>query len=225
MRGQHKPGYKRPRVGEKRKTRQPFRLDKLSQEVRDAVQTARSKGMTWEETAALASELAGEKLWPSNCQDWYEERMVRVKRAVMADAAKAEGIAKAFAANGFDKLPEAVRSALATSIFALTEATDPGDRAKFRKELLALGHLLSEMQRTDLKREELTVEKGRLAQAERKLELMSEKIHGLKETASKKKVTAEELQAKIDDLYGITTSPVAAARIEVGRRSQEPSSE
>jgi hypothetical protein len=200
-------------------------LDKLPQEVRDAVQTARAKGMTWDETAALASELAGEKLWPSNCQDWYEERMVRVKRGVMADAAKAEGIAKAFAANGFDKLPEAVRSALATSVFSLVEASGTEDRAKFRKELLSFGHLLSEMQRTDLKREELTVEKGRLAQVERKLELMSEKIHGLKETVSRKKVTAEELQAKIDELYGITSQPTSVARIKAGSRSQEQCSE
>ena len=37
MKGEHKPGYRRPRTGEKRSVRQPLRIDGLSQEIVRAV--------------------------------------------------------------------------------------------------------------------------------------------------------------------------------------------
>ena len=75
MKGEHKPGYRRPRTGEKRSVRQPLRIDGLSQEVRDEILKARAAGKTWEETAELASKTAGESLAMSVVHRWYDLRV------------------------------------------------------------------------------------------------------------------------------------------------------
>jgi hypothetical protein len=73
--GQHRPGYRQPLTGEPRKTRQPLRIDSLSQSTRDAILKARADGATWKETAELASKTAGESLAPSVVHRWYDLRV------------------------------------------------------------------------------------------------------------------------------------------------------
>ena len=82
MSGNDKPGYRQPRTGEKRKTRQPFKLDRMKPEVRDAVVEARREGCTWGETATRASALAGTMIWPSVVHRWYDVRISQGQRIV-----------------------------------------------------------------------------------------------------------------------------------------------
>jgi hypothetical protein len=68
-------GYRHPRVGEKRQSRQPLRIDKLPAEVKSAIIAARAEGKTWKETAQAASAVAGMNLPTSMVQRWYDLRI------------------------------------------------------------------------------------------------------------------------------------------------------
>jgi hypothetical protein len=174
MKGEHKPGYRPPRTGEKRAVRQPLKIDKLEQPVRDAILKARADGRTWEETAEAASKLNGEKLAPSVVHRWYDLRVAQVQREVLQQAERSRVIAGAFAAKGFEGLPEAAVNALSSEVFAIMEAGTPAEREKGLNGLV------------------FTLSKLMTARAaEKRVELEREKI----ELAKKK---FEELRAKAD---------------------------
>jgi hypothetical protein len=67
--------YRKPLTGEKRKSRMPLRIDKLSAEVKRTIIDARAAGETWKETAAMASAASGLHLAPSVVQRWYDLRI------------------------------------------------------------------------------------------------------------------------------------------------------
>ncbi len=199
--GQHREGYRRPRTGEKRHTRRPLRLDRLAEEVREAILKARAEGKTWEETSELASKAAGEPIAMSVCHRWYDLRIEQVQKEVLAQAERARGIAAAFAGRNFERLPDSVRNALSAAVFALAEEQDEATRDKFLRRLADLGWLLAKHRQLDISAEKVDVER-------KKLEAVVNKVKGLKQTAGKKKVSAAELQRKIDELYGIATQTV-----------------
>src|SRR5882757_422080 len=116
MRGEHKKGYKRPKTGEQRETRQPLRIDKLSEEVREEILNARAAGKTWEETAECASKKAGESLAASVVHRWYDLRVEQVQREVLAQSERARALASAFAGKEFKDLPEAAMNALSSEV-------------------------------------------------------------------------------------------------------------
>jgi hypothetical protein len=142
MKGEHKPGYKRPRTGEKRRTRQPFEIDKLSQETRDEILKARADGATWEETAERASKVAGRPLASSVVHRWYDVRVEQVQKEVMAQAERARGIAGMFAGKGFKDLPAAAVNALSAQVFTLMESKGG---AEFEASLANLAIVLSKL--------------------------------------------------------------------------------
>ena len=202
--GKHKAGYRRPRTGEKRATRQPLRVDGLKQEVRDAILNARTEGKTWEETAEAASQALGETLSPSVVHRWYDVRVEQVQREVMGRAEAARAIAGEFAAKGFEKLPEATVNALSAEVFALTEAAAPAERKKALGDLLFLLAKLIDAQ-SKQKRAEIEEEKVKLAR--RKFEQIGAKVQGVKEAVAgegRKKLSNAELAKKLDEIYGLT---------------------
>jgi hypothetical protein len=73
-------GYRHPRVGEKRQSRQPLRIDKLPAEVKSAIIDARADGMTWKEAADAASAKAGLRLSPTTVSRWYDLRVEQPRR-------------------------------------------------------------------------------------------------------------------------------------------------
>lgn len=196
MKGEHKPGYRRPRTGERRSVRQPLRIDGLSQEVRDAILKARAEGCTWEETAEWASKKAGASLAMSVVHRWYDLRVEQVQKEVMEQAERSRAIAAAFSGKGFEKLPEAVQSALSTAVFALAEEQDEKSRLKFIAGMNQLAWLLA-------RNRQLDQEEKRLALESKKLEAVVAKVQGLKKAVEKKKLSSEELARKLDEIYDI----------------------
>ncbi|MGO9643012.1 MAG: phage protein Gp27 family protein [Candidatus Acidiferrales bacterium] len=118
----------RPRTGEARKTRQPFRVDKLPEKVRDAILKARAQGRTWEETAEAASSAAGAPIGHSVCHRWYDVRVEQVQREVLAQSERARELAAAFRGKSFKDLPESAVNALSAEVFAVMEASGGAQR-------------------------------------------------------------------------------------------------
>jgi hypothetical protein len=72
--------HRLPRTGEKRKTRQPFKLDRMKPFVREIAIEARREGYTWKETARLASIAAGETISAMSVHRWYDVRIFQGQR-------------------------------------------------------------------------------------------------------------------------------------------------
>jgi hypothetical protein len=193
MKGEHKAGYKRPRTGEKRRTRQPFEIDKLSQETRDAILRARADGATWEETAERASKVAGRPLASSVVHRWYDVRVEQVQKEVMAQAERARGIAGMFAGKGFKDLPEATINALSSQVFTLMESKGG---AEFEASLANLALVLSKLMAAQARTKQVDL-------ARERLDTMAGKVKGLKAAVAKKKMTSAELASKLDEIYEI----------------------
>jgi len=193
--GKHREGYRRPRTGESRNTRQPLAIDKLSPEARDAIQKFRAEGKTWEEISELSPEFAGKTLAVSTLHRWYDLRVEQVQKEVLGRAQAAREFAASFKDLAFDKLPETTRNALASQVFVLFE--EIGNDARARKELGNLLFLLLQQRKLDIAADRVEVEK-------KKLETLLSKVKGLKEDVAKKKLSAAELQQRLDDIYGIT---------------------
>lgn len=196
MKGEHKPGYRPPRTGEKRHTRQPLKIDKLAPKVRADILKARAEGMTWEETAEFASNSAGESLAVSLVHRWYDIRVEQVQREVMQQAERSRAIAGAFAGKGFEKLPEAVQNALSSTIFSMAEQQDDKSREQFTAGMNRLAWLLA-------RNRQLDQEDKRLGLESKKLDAMVAKVQGLKNDVKKKKLSSEELAKKLDEIYDI----------------------
>jgi hypothetical protein len=207
---------RKPKTGEKRRARQPLKIDRLPAELRERIQAERAAGLTWEEIEDISSrfkewEQVPEKvraLFPelklphTTLQRWYDLRVEQVRRETMASAAKAREFAAAFAGPGLKDLPEAVRNALGDQIFSLMQSADAKDQARFRAELLKLGTLLTEYRKLDIAERKQKTEERAL---ELKVEQMREKVTELKKdvAAKKKEMSPAELQKKLDEIYGI----------------------
>lgn len=208
MRGEHKPGYVRPRTGEKRETRQPLKIDSLAEDVRKAIQKARADGKTWEETAELASKSAGEPLAVSVVHRWYDLRVDQVQKEVMQQSARARVFAAKLAQSEFRNISEAAINLLSSEAFNLAESGDPGARLKAGMILVQLAMRIKrgelETERLELDRKKFVeVDKEKLALEKQKLEAVVAKVRGLKEVVEKKKMSSEELARKLDEIYDI----------------------
>jgi hypothetical protein len=196
--GKHKPGYRAPRTGQKRKTRQPFVIDGMNEKVRAEIQQRRAKGETWQEISDASLEFAGRAFAVSLLQRWYDVRVEQVHREVMAQSDRARELAAAFAGKGFEKLPEAVQAALSSALFALAEDHDDASRGKFIKGMGELAWLLARNRQLDQEDQRLKLEA-------KKLDSVASKVRGLKGEIGKKKLTSEELAKKLDEIYDIAS--------------------
>ncbi|MBZ5703252.1 MAG: DUF3486 family protein [Acidobacteriia bacterium] len=167
MKGEHRPGYRRPRTGEERSVRQPLKIDKLSQEVRDAILKARAEGCTWEETAEWASKKAGEPLAISVVHRWYDLRVEQVRKEVMEQAERSRAIAAAFAGKEFKDLPEAALNALTSEVFAVMEAGEAADR---EKALANLVFVMSKLITAQAKQKQVELEREKIELAKKKFD-------------------------------------------------------
>lgn len=203
MRGQHKPGYVRPRKGEKRQQDKPLKVDRLPAEVRDAIQKARVAGRTWAETTEAAAKAAA-KLGvkpPSEgaVRRWYDQRIEQVQKEVMAQAERARALAAAFAQRGFKELPEAALAALSSEVFTVMEAGTPGAR---EASLSNLVFMLSKLIDAQSKQKRAEIE-------ERKVNLAQKKFDELKSKAEK---ATNEAAAKIGKGKEVTLADINSIR-------------
>jgi len=208
----------RPRTGERREVRQPLKIDRLPEELQKEILELRSKeGLTWlaiEERSpslrgwekASASQLSlfpGRRIPHSNLHRWYDMRVEQVQRQVLADTERAREFAAAFAGRAQEGLDKAVLNALRDQVFSLMQAVDSGSQIRFTKALMALGELIAMFEKIAVQKQKAETEGKRVDIALEQLQLMKRKVGSLKEDVEKKKLTPQELQKKLDELYGI----------------------
>lgn len=197
--------------------RQPMSIDKLPIEVRDKIVELRGpQGRSWMEIEELSKSFVpwptlpsstqalfpGKYLPHSNLHRWYDVRVAQVMKENLEERAFALELAGAFRTAGFEGLDESVRNAAAKEIFLIARSAKAGDKKNFRKELLDLGELLVKNRRVDVQQQKVDIER-------RKLALIGDKVNGLKKATAKKQLKPEELQEKLDEIYGLTTTKSA----------------
>ena len=180
---------KRPRTGETRKTNQPLKIDKLPEEVRDAILEQRNvKGKTWEEIEELSAlpkaqggfidwdalplpvleQFPEMRLPHSSLHRWYDLRVSQVRRQVMAESEKARAFAATFAGKNLTGSNAAVMNAMRDQVFALMRKVGPGDQDKFLEGLNLLSLTLSRLQRVDLQAKRVKVDQRRIRLLEKR---------------------------------------------------------
>jgi hypothetical protein len=202
MKGEHRPGYKRPRTGEKRATRQPLGIDKLEEKVRIEIQKRRAAGETWGEIESASSQFAGERLPANSLARWYDLRVAQVQREVLEQAERARALAATFAQKGFVELPEATLNALSAEVFAVAGSGSPAERGK------ALGNLLflvTKLMAARAKEKAVNIQ-------ERGLKLAEKKFEDLKGKADKE---TSEAAAKLGKGREITVADINRIRERV----------
>lgn len=68
----------RPRTGQRRKTRQPFSIDKLAPEVGETICKLRREGKTWQQIEELSPQFAGRRLPHSSIHRWYDVQVAQI---------------------------------------------------------------------------------------------------------------------------------------------------
>ena len=206
------------RTGEKPRVNQPLNIDRLPQSMRDRIVSEHDKrGRPWLEIEAesprweewkevpqqVAEEFPGCRLPHSNLHRWYDLRVAQVQREVMQRAAQAREIAAVFSTAAVDGADDAVLNAARDLIFAILQEGDTKSQATAAKGLIALAEVMQSARANDIKERKVAVDERRTAVLEKKLENMKGSVKGLKEAVDKKEVSPEQLQQKLDEIYGL----------------------
>lgn len=210
----------RPKTGEKRRTRQPLKMDKLPMELLDRVMQERAAGRTWTEIEEMSprfeewkkteesirAQFPGLKLPHTTLTRWYDLRVEQVKKEVLANQVRAREIAALFAGKEMKDLPEAVRAALSDLIFGMMQSTEEKNRGKAISGLLAFGELLNENRKVGLKERQIQTMERTL---QIKIDAVLEKVKKLKNDVGggkKKQLSPEELKKRVDEIYGLSAA-------------------
>jgi hypothetical protein len=218
----------RPKTGDKRKTRQPLKIDKLPAEVRDQIQQLRADGKTWTEIEELSAEFVKWDALPtrvlelfpdmrlphSSLQRWWDLRVDQVKAELMARAEKAREIASAFADSKFEELPAAVEGALRDQIFSLMQASDMSSRGKVITELQKLARLLVQQKRLEILDERTKAETKRVELLVRDFEMRKKKFDQETDKAQRKlkkgqAITTDDINRIRERTFGLP--PIASS--------------
>jgi hypothetical protein len=212
---------KRPKTGERRRTRQPLKMDRVPELLRDRVMQERAAGRTWSEIEEMSPgfkewektpeevrfQFPGLKLPHSTLQRWHDLRVEQVKQEMLADQVRAREIAALFAGKEFKGLPDAVRNALGDKVFELMQSSDEKSKGKQLKSLLEFGWLLAEQQKLELQARKQKVDERAL---ELKIETVRAKLAQLKKdvdsAGKKKQLSPEELKQRVDEIYGLSAA-------------------
>src|SRR5712692_180729 len=136
----------RPLTGDARKTRQPFAIDKLPSAWRDRIIALRAKWLTWEQIEQESttwewkkleesdpelalSHFADKRIPHTTLHRWYDVQVAQKLEEIEEERAASLAVARKFSDQGYDKLDDAVKNALADVVFTL--AKDQSDPEKF----------------------------------------------------------------------------------------------
>jgi len=200
--GKHREGYQRPRTGEKRRTRQPLKMDRLPAEVRDAIQKARAEGKIWEEIAEIASKVAGTPLSDEVCRRWYDLRVEQVLRETVEMDELAEKNLRRYFGRTLAELPEAAAHSLKAEVYGMQSAKTSTQREASIGNFLSV---LSKIIEAQSKQKRAEIE-------ERKVNLAQKKFEELKSKAEK---ATDEAAAKIGKGKELTIEDVNRIRRKV----------
>jgi hypothetical protein len=211
-----------PRTGERRKTRQPLKIDKLPPAVHDAIQRLHND-KTWEEIEALSAEPCGpgelgfvdwdnlsaaarrafpERRIPhTTLHRWYDLRVAQVHADVMRQAAQAQKITEFFASASAPEADVAVVNAAREQIMSLiSEGASARDRLQIAGALTELGHLAQAARGNDIKERKLSADERKIAMLERREAALMRKLEAETEKLAKKASTGQITQDDINHL-------------------------
>jgi hypothetical protein len=210
----------RPKTGEKRRTRQPLKMDKLPAELLDRVIAERAAGRTWEEmeelsprfeewdktSEAIRAQFPGLRLPRVTLQRWYDIRVEQVKREMLADQVRAREIAAMFSNKSFED--QQVFNALGDQIFGLMQSSNSGDKKKSIAFLLALGELVNDRNKVRLKQKQVATDERRIALLERDFEIRKRKFEEETDKAARKlgkgkAITTEDINRIRERTFGL----------------------
>jgi len=167
----------RPRTGEARTTRQPFAIDKLPSAWRDQIIAWRAKWLTWEQIEEESKNFEWKKLEESDPElalahfadkriphstlhRWYDVQVAQKLEEIETERAASLAVAKKFSDQGYEKLDDAVKNALADVVFS--HAKDSDDPKKFHAALADLALALTRFRRTEIARDKINLERKKL---------------------------------------------------------------
>ena len=216
------------KTGQKRKTMQPFNIDRLPPYVHDAILKLRNvEGKTWSEIEDLSSQPYGDgkpgfvewekletpvlELFPamrlphSSLHRWFDVRREQVRRDVMDRSAQARQIAEAFSgsviANGDEAVVIAARD---TFLSVLSEDSTAKGRISAGKALMSLAEVMQKVRTNDIRERKVAVEEQTL---QIKLDLMKSKagelVKAIEGADGAPPASREEMLAKAKDIYGV----------------------
>jgi hypothetical protein len=172
-----------PKSGERRRARQPLRLDRLPLALLDRIRAERVNGRTWDEieraspqwpewdqaTPEALALFPGRRLPHSNLQRWHDLRVEQVQREREGQAATAQAFARGLAARGTAHLGPAVENALSDSVFRLV--LEGGDEQRIRDELRHLAQVIAAVDRNEIARQRLQLGRRKLELAAQQAEV------------------------------------------------------
>jgi len=223
---------RRPRTGERRRTQQPLKIDRLIEampELRQTLQKLKnSDGLTWqeiEERSALPKAQGGFIEWDelptsvlelfpdmrlphSNLHRWYDLRVQQVVSETLARSAQAREIAEAFARSTVDGSDEAVLNAARDQIMSILseDATTKG-RMGAAKALIVLAEILQQRRTNELRERQVAVNEKKVQALLKREALTRRKLEAeterLQKKASKGQVTEADLARLKQRVFGI----------------------
>lgn len=227
---------RRPRTGERRRTNLPLKIDKLPEDVRNAILDLRNNGgKTWEqieELSALAKDKGGFIDWDAlplpvleifpemrlprtSLHRWYDLRVSQVRRQVMAESEKARAFAESFAGKKIAGANAAVMNAMRDQVFNLMRDVGAGDRDKFLAGLNMLSLTMARLQRVDLQAKRVKVDQRRARVLEEREAITRRKLEAEADKATKKlkrgELKPEDLADLVQRTFGIAPAKPEAA--------------
>ena len=148
-----------PHIGERRRTRRPFTIEKLPIVWQEWIKQQRAipNVRPWaeiEERSATAlpwKELPPEtlRLFPRrrlsalNMWRWYDVKCDQVQQENLAQRERSVAFANSILGGGYENIPESVRTALSDQVFQLDRAVAEGNKGEYQAGLIDLGNLLA----------------------------------------------------------------------------------
>lgn len=221
-------GRRRPRTGETRRTRLPLRIDRLPQDVRDAVLFLKNdQGRTWQEIEEISALPPGEgwrdgragfvkwekldpevvELFPnrrlphSNLHRWYDLRVQQVQQELEVRAVQARTIARAFASSVVEGSDAAVLNAARDQIMSvLSEDATARGRMRAAKALIVLAQVMQEARLNEIKERKVATDERRIKLLEEREAALKRKLEAETEKVAKK---LDRGQLKREDLAAL----------------------
>lgn len=210
----------RPKTGEPRDTHQPLKIDRLPEDVRDAIKTLRYKwGLTWaqiEQRSALPYSANWEKdrqgfvpwetldfevleLFPAmripstTVHRWNDLRVDQARKEVIDEGDAAQRFCEELGALQIDGMNDAVQNAMVREVFGVLRDTGVGDRAKLMSGLDSASLVLARLQRLQLGAKKLEAESRKIALLEQREAAAMRRLEAETERLSKKAKSGEPI--------------------------------
>lgn len=214
-----RPAYRWPRAGQARRKPQPFNIGYLPETVRKHILHLKfEQGYSAEEIEELSTEFVpwdtlppkvrakfkARKISSTSIYRWLDVEVKQLRRRVQERAAASAEMVETWARAGFKNVAQAARNKLADIAFQLSGEEN---EAKRQKLLLELGWLSAGIAKSEVAQKKLALEKQQVELAQQRIDLqrrLAEKVKGLRESVAKKKLTPQELNRGLEELYGLT---------------------